>query len=178
MTVKVGTDASGKPLSSIDLYPEGYVESFVFTNEYCGGSTKRCPPSFRGQWNFNDSKTTIQNIDDKPAPISAYESRVAWSQTDTATEILDTLSLNTTAGLVEVANTTISAIHDENLRLPNGTSYQPAVGMLSSEAQKEQNHSITQPDGPSPATSILKTSYPPTPLAYTTVPLPQAQKAV
>ncbi len=73
----------------------------------------------------------IQNVAELPAPISAYESRAAWNQTGTATEMLDTMSLNISAGLVKVANTTLSAIHSEDIRLPDGQSYSPEVGILS-----------------------------------------------
>ena len=131
VSVGVGTDDAGNTLSNIDLFPGGFLESFVFTNEYCGGPNNRCPASSAGLWDFNSSRTVVQNIAELPAPISAYESRVAWNQTGTATQMLDTMSLNTIAGQVKVDNTTIAAIHGESIRLPGGQTYSPSVGILS-----------------------------------------------
>ncbi|KAL9099718.1 MAG: hypothetical protein Q9163_004827 [Psora crenata] len=76
------------------------------------------------------SRTVIQNITTDPGVIWTWGSVNAVKQDGLADEVVDTMSMNTSEGLLTVANCAISAIREEYFTTPSGQQYSPRVGIL------------------------------------------------
>ena len=131
VTVGVGTDAAGNPLSQVNLLPGAMGESIVFNTDYCSEADISCPAQKAGFWDANNSRTVIENVRKDPATVWQWGSSVAMNQTGAALECVDQVSINTSQGLVAVNNTMLASATDDDFHLPDGSTWAQTIGSLS-----------------------------------------------
>ena len=131
VTVGVGTDAAGNPLSQVNLLPGAMGESIVFNTGYCSEADISCPAQKAGFWDANNSRTVIENVRNDPATVWQWQSSVAMNQTGAALECVDQMSINTSQGLVTVNNSILASATDDDIHLPDGSTWAQTIGSLS-----------------------------------------------
>lgn len=135
VTVGVGTDAAGNPLSQVNLFPGGMGESIVFNTDYCTNSgtsdTFFCPARKAGFWDDKNSKTAMTNVRNAPATVWQWGSSAAVKQTGLAVEAVDQMTISTSQGLVTVNNTVLADVQADDFYLPDGSSWPQTAGTLS-----------------------------------------------
>lgn len=134
VTVQVGTDSSGRTLSTVDLHPGGLYGSAILTNKLCGGTTTTstpCPAEPAGLYNPDNSSTAYQNGTTSFLTTWQWDWRSgdAEEEATNSRSVLDTMSMNTSGGLLTVENTTIAAMDEATLAIP-GDNYMVEVGQL------------------------------------------------
>ena len=125
----VGSDSSGDPLSTVNLSPGGIYESMIPTQQLCQGVSSVCFAASAGLYDASDSTTAIS--DNSPGLVWQWGSSAAINTTGQAVEMTDVMYMNTSEGLVKVPNSTISAINQQNIFLPDGGRLQVQLGSLS-----------------------------------------------
>ena len=132
VTVGVGTDAAGNPLSQVNLFPGGGGESIVFNTDYCSNSdTFFCPAGKAGLWDVKNSRTAMQNVREAPATVWEWGSSAAIDQTGLASEVVDQMTISTLQGLVTVNNTALASVSADDFHLPDGSPWAQMAGSLS-----------------------------------------------
>lgn len=131
VTVGVGTDAAGNPLSQVNLLPGAMGESIVFNTAYCSESGSSCPAQKAGFWDVNNSRTAIENVRKDPATVWQWGSSYAINQSGAALESVDQVSINTSQGLVAVNNTILASTSADEVHSPDGSSWAQTIGSLS-----------------------------------------------
>ena len=131
VTVGVGTDAAGNPLSQVNLLPGAMGESIVFNTGYCSESGSSCPARKAGFWDVYNSRTAIENVRKDPATVWQWGSSCAINQSGAALESVDQMSINTSQGLVAVNNTILASTSADDVHSPDGSTWAQTIGSLS-----------------------------------------------
>ena len=129
MSVGVGTDNSGRPLNTVNLFPGGFAYHLVFSEDYCKQST-RCPAAEAGLFDYENSVTANRTVTPNPGLVWTQGSNVARKEAGNASILLDTMTMTTPQGALSVYGSAIDAVHDKSIMLPDGSSYAPQVGSL------------------------------------------------
>ena len=126
VVVELGNDSS----STVNLYPGGVFAHNVMSSQVCYGITS-CPARSAGLYDISASTTALHDFVSDEQSAGEWGSELASNETSTAETVIDQLSLRLSSGTyMIVPNTTISAISESEIHLPNGTSYQRQVGNL------------------------------------------------
>ncbi len=133
MTVQVGTDSSGNALSTVDLHPGGMYGSTINTNNACSDtakSTQPCRAEPAGLYNPDKSSSAYEN-DTTVSSIQQWQWRSGDAENEDISErnVLDTIRMNTSGGLLTAENVTIAAVDNASLTVL-GHVYQVEVGHL------------------------------------------------
>ena len=99
------------------------------TQQLCQSVSSVCFAASAGLYDASDSRTAIS--DNSPGLVWQWGSSAAINTTGQAVEMTDVMYMNTSEGLVKVPNSTISAINQQNIFLPDGGSLQVQLGSLS-----------------------------------------------
>lgn len=134
----MGTDSSGNALSTVDLHPGGLYGSTINTYILCGDyktSLTSCPAHLAGLYNLDNSTSAYHNSTTSSATIIQWQWRSADAETENLSErnVLDIIRMNTSAGLLTAENTTIAAMDDASITIPNttpGDTFMVEVGHL------------------------------------------------
>lgn len=130
VTVQVGTDSSGKALSTVDLHPGGLYGSAINANKVFGYCyivyTMSCQTA--GLYAPDNSSTAYQN--GTTSFTTTWQCDWGSGDEDTSSRnVLDTMRMNTSGSLLIVENTTIAAMDEATLNIPGGN-YMVEVGHL------------------------------------------------
>ena len=145
----MGSDSSGDPLSTVNLSPGGIYESMIPTQTLCQSVSSICFAASAGLYNAGDSTTAIS--DNSRGLVWQWGSSAAINTTGQAVEMTDVMYMNTSEGLVKVPNSTISAINQQNIFLPDGGHLQVQLGSLSLGAPG---------DGTQPLKTVIGQNFP------------------
>ena len=99
------------------------------TQTLCQSVSSVCFAASAGLYDASDSTTAIS--DHSPGLVWQWGSSTAINTTGQAVEMFDVMYMNTSEGLVKVPNSTISAINQQNIFLPDGGRLQVQLGSLS-----------------------------------------------
>lgn len=99
------------------------------TQQLCQSVSSICFAASAGLYDASDSITAISN--NSPGLVWQWGSSAAINTTGQAVEMTDVMYMNTSEGLVKVPNSTISAINQQNIFLPDGGRLQVQLGSLS-----------------------------------------------
>ena len=99
------------------------------TQELCQSVSSICFAASAGLYDASDSTTAIS--DNSPGLVWQWGSSAAINTSGQAVEMTDVMYMNTSEGLVKVPNSTISAINQQNIFLPDGGRLQVQLGSLS-----------------------------------------------
>ena len=99
------------------------------TQTLCQSVTSVCFAASAGLYDDSDSTTAIS--DNSRGLVWQWGSSAAINTTGQAVEMTDVMYINTSEGLVKVPNSTISAINQQNIFLPDGGHLQVQLGSLS-----------------------------------------------
>lgn len=124
----VGTDKGGGSLSTVDLFPGGWIYSFIIGDDYCR-DPKSCPAKQAGTVDFDNSTSVYRNVAG-PGTVAVMGSETAQHEKGTASIVLDTLRMNTTGNPITIRNTSIDVVHDKTITFPGGSTYSPSIGYL------------------------------------------------
>ena len=132
VTVGVGTNSNNEPLSYIDLYPGGIWESMINTQAFCCGRDRvSCPAASAGLYDYENSSTAIQNVSSVAGLVTQWSSQDALNISGIANDMVDTMILSTQFGPFTITNSSISAVDESQIKLPDGIDYSIEVGTLS-----------------------------------------------
>ena len=135
----MGTDSSGNALSTVDLHPGGLYGSAINTNKLCSDTAQFTKPSraeLAGLYNPNISTSSYQNDTSSGSFFEQWQRRDGRADDDNISQrnVLDTMRMNTSSGLLSVQNITIAAMDSASLSIPGiagyGASYLVEVGHL------------------------------------------------
>ena len=127
--VYVGSDESGNPLSTVNLSPGGIYQSMIPTQQLCQSVSPVCFAASAGLYNVGES-TTVSSKQSQGL-VWQWGSSAAINTTGQAVDLTDTISMKTAQGIVKVPNSTISAVNQQHIYLPDGLDYSIEVGSLS-----------------------------------------------
>ena len=136
VTVSLGTNKAGEPLSTVDLHPGGQWGSQILTSKVCdnagGTDLTPCLATAAGFYNPNNSQTAVQGTPDDAGAGPSWELRgfVAREETFGFTQGLDTMRMNTSQGSMAAVNCSVFAMETATLGLPEGQTYTAPVGHL------------------------------------------------
>ena len=99
------------------------------TQQLCQSVSSICFAASAGLYDASDSATAIS--ENSPGLVWQWGSSNAINTTGQAVEMTDVMYMNTSDGLVKVPNSTISAINQQNIYLPDGGRLQVQLGSLS-----------------------------------------------
>ena len=119
------------------------------TQTLCQSVSSICFAASAGLYNAGDSTTAIS--DNSRGLVWQWGSSAAINTTGQAVEMTDVMYMNTSEGLVKVPNSTISAINQQNIFLPDGGHLQVQLGSLSLGAPG---------DGTQPLKTVIGQNFP------------------
>ncbi len=99
------------------------------TQQLCQSVSSICFAASAGLYDASDSTTAIS--EHSPGLVWQWGSSAAINTSGQAVEMTDVMYINTSEGLVKVPNSTISAINQQNIFLPDGGHLQVQLGSLS-----------------------------------------------
>ena len=140
VTVQVGSsDGAGiQPLNNVDLYPGGIWESMILRKSFCNDNgtvasdrSSPCLAEEAGLYVLKDSKMVYQGFTNETGLIWQWASNEAQDVHGMAENVLDTMKIPTPYGTFTINNSTISAVQEWHIGLPDGVYYSAQVGTLS-----------------------------------------------
>ena len=130
MSVGVGTSDSGEPLSNVDLLPGCGPYHLILSRDYCRDQPASCLAADAGLYDYESSSTIDSNVTDAPGLAFTQAADLAQKTTGNVSIVTDSLSMNTSQSQITIPNSAIDAIHEQKIRLPDGTQYAPETGFL------------------------------------------------
>ena len=144
VTIRVGTDAHGGGVNTVDLHPGGIWQHMVLTGKFCSGqSVGRCPAAAAGLYDVDASHNVIKNVTPGDSGLVwQWGSEIAQNLSGLAYNEVDVISLNGAQGPAssfQVGNSSITAVEAWTIELPDGTNYSAQVGTLALGAPGKGN---------------------------------------
>ena len=129
----MGTDSSGNPLATVDLHPGGLYGSTINTNKLCGNTSTFSQPCLAepaGLYDPDNSSSVYQNTTTASFVIQwLWRGGIAEDEDASERNVLDTIRMNSSGGVLTAENTTIAAMDVATLTIP-GATYLVEVGHL------------------------------------------------
>ena len=144
VTVRVGTDAHGDGVNTVDLHPGGIWQHMILIEKFCNGeSVGRCPAAAAGLYDIDASHNVIKNVTPGGSGLVwQWGSEIAQNLSGLAYNEVDVISLNGAQGPgshFHVGNSSITAVEAWTIGLPDGTNYSTQVGTLALGAPGKGN---------------------------------------
>lgn len=144
VTIRVGTDAHGDALNTVDLHPGGIWQHMVPIGKFCNGQpVGKCPAAAAGLYDVDASHNVIRNVTPgESGLVWQWGSEMAQNLSGLAYNVVDVISLNGAQGPdsnLQVGNSSITAVEAWTIELPDGTNYSTQVGTLALGAPGKGN---------------------------------------
>lgn len=144
VTIRVGTDAHGDGLNTVDLHPGGIWQHMIPIGKFCNGQpVGKCPTAAAGLYDVDASHNVIRNVTPGASGLVwQWGSEMAQNLSGLAYNVLDVVSLNGAQGPdsnFQVGNSSITAVEAWTIELPDGTNYSTQVGTLALGAPGKGN---------------------------------------